>query len=262
MMNAVKRGCFLFLMTVASINAMADPLVIGHRGNSSVAPENTLASIMAAVKLDPQPAYVEIDIHRSKDGVIVVSHDEDTLRTTGVAGMIREQLFSDLRKLDAGLPKQFGDKFKNERLPRLEEVLDAVKDTPIGVMIESKQLLLEDQVIQILRERGELGKHVYASFDELSVYRAKQLEPKLRTLYLTGELSHGYILRGKDLGADILGVNSKTSPDLIRQAQDAGFIVWVWTVDDVNDQKQFFQIPVNGLITNKPEQALAILDSK
>lgn len=262
MMNGVQRGCVLMVISFFSLSVMADPLVIGHRGNSSVAPENTLSSIMAAVKLNPQPAYVEIDIHRSKDGVIVVSHDEDTLRTTGVSGMIREQIFSDLRKLDAGLPKIFGDQFKEERLPRLEEVLDAVKDTPIGVMIETKQLLLEDQVIQILRERGEIEKHVYASFDEISIYRAKQLQPKLRTLYLTGELSSGFILKGKDLGADILGVNSKTSPDMIQKAQAAGFVVWVWTVDDASDMKQFFQIPVNGLITNKPEQALTILNSK
>jgi glycerophosphoryl diester phosphodiesterase len=241
---------------------MADPLVIAHRGYSSVAPENTLAAVQAAVQLDIQPSYIEIDLHRSSDGVLIVSHDENTFRTTGVAGMIRETLFKDLRKLDAGYAKNFGDKFKGEPLPRLEEVLDAVKDTSIGIMIESKQLLLEDDVVKLLQKRGEVKKHVFASFDELSVYRAKQLEPELRTLYLAGELSQGALLRGKDVKADILGVNSKTSIKMIQRAQKEGFIVWVWTVDDENDMKKFYEIPVNGLITNKPKLALELLNSK
>ncbi|MDP8246119.1 MAG: glycerophosphodiester phosphodiesterase family protein [Candidatus Hinthialibacter antarcticus] len=241
---------------------MAETNIIAHRGNSSVAPENTLASVRAAVNLTPQPAYIEIDLHRSSDGVLVVSHDEDTLRTTGVAGMIREQKFSVLRKLDAGYSKQFGDKFKGERLPRLEEVLDLVKDTPIGIMIESKQLLLEDDVVALLNKRGEIEKHVFASFDELSVFRAKELAPKLRTLFLAGELSQGSLLRGKDVKADIMGVSSKTSETMIRQARQKGFQVWVWTVDDEKDMKNFFQVPVDGLISNRPEQALKLLNSQ
>ncbi|MBI1388949.1 MAG: hypothetical protein GC154_10925 [bacterium] len=237
----------------------AQPLVIAHRGNSSVAPENTLASFRAAVELDPQPAYVELDIHRSSDGVLVVCHDEDTARTTGVPGLIREQPFAALRKLDAGYAAQFGGRFKNERLPRLEEVLDLVKDTPVGVMIECKQLLVEDQVIDILRKRNELDKHVLASFDEMTIYRAKQIEPRLRTLYLAGELNDVGIWRGKDVNADIIGAQFKSSLDSLARAREKGFKVWVWTVDDEDMMKTLFNAPVDGLITNHPARALSVL---
>ncbi len=258
--SAIRLICLAVILCIP-VNSMAETTIIAHRGNSSVAPENTLAAVRAAVQLDPQPQYIEIDLHRSKDGVLVVSHDENTLRTTGVDSMIRETNYPELRNLDAGYSKKFGDAFKGEPMPRLEEVLDLVKHTPIGIMIEVKQLLLEDDVVALLKKRGELKKHVFASFDELSVYRAKTLAPELRTLYLAGELSHGSLLRGKDVKADILGVNLKTSDEMVRRAQSAGFTVWVWTVDDDNDMKHLFNLPVEGLISNRPEAAISILSS-
>lgn len=262
MKRIVLRWLYCAAFLCISLSVMAETNVIAHRGNSSVAPENTLAAVRAAVELDPQPAYIEIDLHRSKDGVLVVSHDEDTLRTTGAAGLIREQMFPALRKLDAGYANEFGDRFKGERLPRLEEVLDLVQETPIGIMIESKQLLLEDDVVALLKKRGELKKHIFASFDELSVFRAKQLAPELQTLFLAGELSPGSLWRGKDVKADIMGVNSKTSMEMVRRAQQEGFLVWVWTVDDEKEMQAFFSIPVDGLISNRPEHALSIRNSQ
>jgi len=237
----------------------ADPLVIAHRGYSSIAPENTLAAVNCAVKLDPQPSYIEIDLHASSDGVLVVSHDSNTNRTTGVNKMIRDYPFSDLRKLDAGYKEKFEDKFKNERLPNLEEVLDAVKDSPIGIMIECKQLLVEDRVVDMLRKRNELDKHVIASFDELTVYRAKKLEPKVRTLYLAGDINADTIGRAKDMKSDIIGVNSKVKPESILAAQKAGFKVWVWTVDDPADMRKFIKAKADGIITNKPALAIKVV---
>ena len=240
----------------------ANPLIIAHRGNSSEAPENTLASIRSALALTPQPAYVEIDLYRSKDGVLMVSHDEDTFRTTGVPGLIRERPFAELRKLDAGYRAKFGEAFQGEPIPRLEEVLDAVRRTSVGVMIECKQLLLEDAVLSLLRERRELERHILASFDELTLYRAKQIEPHARTLYLVDEINPTVIWRARDISADLLGINKKVNPQAIQEAQAAGFSVWVWTVDDPQEMKQWFQAGVNGLITNKPALAGQVVKGK
>jgi glycerophosphoryl diester phosphodiesterase len=238
---------------------MAQPKIIAHRGNSSAAPENTLAAVLSAALLDPAPRYIEIDIHRSEDGVIVVSHDDNTLKITGIDAMIRERTFEFLRTLDAGYKEKFGDLFPNERLPRLEEVLDAVKDLPIGIMIESKQLLLEDQVIELLRKRGEVEKHVFASFDELSVYRAKELEPKLKTLYLTGDASPTTIWRAKDLKADIMGVQFKgVEPQNVAAVQESGMQLWLWTVDEDPDINTWAEANVDGIITNYPAKALQL----
>ncbi|RJP35194.1 MAG: hypothetical protein C4527_00995 [Candidatus Omnitrophota bacterium] len=255
-----KIANILFWIGVMGVlnTVYADPLIIAHRGNSSVAPENTLAAVVSAIKLRPQPAYIEIDLHRSADGVLVVSHDDNTLRTTGVDAMIRERNFSDLRQLDAGYKQKFGDAFPNEKLPRLEEVLDAVKDTPIGIMIECKQLLLEDDVIALLRKRGEINKHVIASFDELTVYRAKQLEPAVKTLYLAAGINPTTVWRARDLKADIIGSNKDTPLDSIALAHQAGFPAWIWTVDDPVEIQNFANAGANGIITNIPESAIAL----
>ncbi len=246
------------LMLLASHAHAADtkPLIIAHRGYSRVAPENTLAAARRALALKPQPAYIEIDLHRSSDGVLMVSHDDNTLRTTGVPGLIREQTFDQLRALGAGYAKVFSEAFKGERIPRFEEILDAVQDTPVGIMIECKQLLLEDQVIGILRNRNELGKHVLASFDELTIYRAKQIEPSLRTLYLVDSLSPTVLWRARDLKADIIGVNLKANPADVPAAHAGGFQIWVWTVDDPEAMKSWAAAGVEGLITNDPELGL------
>ena len=240
----------------------AETVIVAHRGNSSESPENTLASIRSALAMDPRPAYVEIDLHRSLDGVLVVSHDDDTLRITGVPGMIRERPFAELRKLDAGYRSEFGDAFKGEFLPRLEEILDAVRNTPVGVMIECKQLLLEEAVVSLLRNREELGKHVLASFDELTLYRARQLEPKLRTLYLVDEVNPTVIWRAKDISANTIGTNKKTTLQSIRDAHSAGLVLWVWTVDDPTEMTQWIQAGVDGLITNKPAVAIRMVKSR
>lgn len=251
-----------FSMGLFTMSILANPIVIAHRGNSSAAPENTLAAVRSAAQMYPAPRYIEIDIHRSQDGVLVVSHDDNTLKITGVDAMIREKTFDWLRTLDAGYKSVFGDKFPKEPLPRLEEVLDVVKDKPIGIMIESKQLLLEDQVIEILRERGEIQKHVYASFDELSVFRAKELEPKLKTLYLTGDASPTAVWRAKDVKADIMGVNFKgAKPEDVSIIQKNNMQLWLWTVDDEAVMKQWIDANADGIITNYPANTLKLMSN-
>lgn len=250
---------FTFTFSIFILNSMAQPNIIAHRGFSSIAPENTVAAVSKAASLDHPPRYIEIDIHRSKDGVIVVCHDDNTLKTTGVDAMIREHPFHYLQTLDAGYKSKFGDQFPKERLPRLEEILDVVKDKPIGIMIESKQLLLEDQVIEILRERNEVDKHVFASFDELSVYRAKKLEPKLKTLYLTGEANHTTIWRAKDLQADIMGVQfTGVEPQDVSAVQSQGMQLWLWTVNEEDVMKTWIDAKVDGVITDYPAKALEL----
>ncbi len=251
---------YLVLFGVTAMHVQSQPVVIAHRGNSSAAPENTVAAVKSAAALKPAPRYIEIDVHRSLDGVIVVSHDANTLKTTGVDALIREKPFAWLRTLDAGYKKMFGGRFANERMPRLEEVLDVVKELPIGIMIESKQLLLEDQVIDMLRERNEIKKHVFASFDELSVYRAKQIEPELKTLYLHGDFNPSTLWRAKDVQADIIGMQYKgIEPEEVEQIQQNGFQLWLWTINDESVMKHWIEANADGIITNYPEKALTLV---
>ncbi len=244
-----------------SLNILAQPMVVAHRGNSSVAPENTMAAVKSALALQPQPHWIEIDLHQSKDGVLVVCHDANTQRTTGTAAWIRSTPYNQLRTLDAGYAERFGDQFYGEYLPRLEEVLDAVKNSRVNVMIECKQLLLEDDVIRLLRKRGELNRHIIASFDEITCYRAKDIEPGVKTLYLVSEINQVTMGRADDVQADIIGANQKTPLESVESAHAKGYGVWVWTVDNKNEIKQWIDAGVEAIITNRPETALKLTNS-
>jgi glycerophosphoryl diester phosphodiesterase len=251
----------MVLGAVSAVAAAEPPLVVAHRGNSSAAPENTLAAVQSALHLNPHPHYVEIDVHASLDGQLVVSHDGDTRRTTGNAGLIREQSYEALKKLDAGYPEKFGDQFQGEPLPTLETVLDAVKDTPVSLMIEIKQLLLEEPIIQLLRQRGELERHVIAGFEALTVYRAKQLAPQVKTLFLVNNLQPETVWRAQDVQADIIGVNLGAEPGQVAAVQKKGFQVWVWTVDEPEAMTTWANAGVNAIISNQPALVFKTLNS-
>lgn len=250
----------LILGILSAVNS--EPIVIAHRGNSKAAPENTLAAFRSALALNPQPAYVELDIHRSLDGVLVVSHDDNTQRTTGIASLIRERPFAELRKLHAGYSAVFGDTYKSEMLPRLEEVLDLVRDTPVNVMIECKQLLVEDAVTALLKKRNELSRHIIAGFSELTLYRTKQLEPSVKTLYLMERFDSTSLWHARDIAADIIAVNKQADPQIVKAAHAAGLPIWIWTVDEAKDIRIWKEAGVEGIITNLPALALQIVHSQ
>ncbi len=254
---------FFLLMATFMISSFsyAQTQVIAHRGNSSAAPENTLSAVQSALELTSPPAYIEIDLHRSKDGVLVVCHDFSLDRTTDKSGFIRELTFAEIRQYDAEYSEKFQDRFEGEKVPRLEEVLDVVKDQPVGIMIECKQLFLEEQVIEILRQRNEVDKHILASFDEITVHRAKKIEPKLKTLYLTSSLNQVSLWRAQDLKADFIGAHHDMEPQWVQRAKQAGFKVWVWTVDDKETMRTFINAGVDGLISNVPAKVQQVLSS-
>src|SRR5699024_1422223 len=103
---------------------MNKPLIIAHRGASFYAPENTLISYKKAVEMEADA--IEIDVHRSKDGHLVVCHDEKVDRTTNGIGYIRDLNLEEIKKLDAG--SWFDEKYTNMKIPLLEEVLQFVKE--------------------------------------------------------------------------------------------------------------------------------------
>lgn len=110
------------------------PKVIGHRGAKAYAPENTLASFHAAADLGIE--WVELDAKLTKDGIPIIFHDEELSRCTNGSGLVAETTLEDIRELDAGL--WFGDSFMGEKIPTLEEALNAIIDRGMGVNIEIK----------------------------------------------------------------------------------------------------------------------------
>ena len=228
-------------------------LLIGHRGNSSEAPENTLAAVRSALELDAPCELVEIDVHASADGELVVIHDATIDRTTDGRGKVAELSWEALRARSAGYAEKYGDRFAGERIPSLEEVLDAVADGGAGVMIEIKARGLGDEVARLLASRGELGDHVVASFHAGVVVDVSMADPRIPTLYLGEEATPEQIEVARRIGADVIGIPSEgLSAALIERAHAGGLAVWVWTVNEPERAGELLGWGADGIITDRP----------
>src|SRR5512138_2488396 len=139
------------------------PLVLGHRGASADAPENTLAAFRLA--LEQGADGVELDVWRCGTGEVVVGHDEDTLRVSGVALRVPDAPLAELRALDVGAWK--GEAFRGERMPLLSEVLEAFPRAVVNVELKSSggDLRLAGATARVLARGAAAGRVLVSSFD-------------------------------------------------------------------------------------------------
>ncbi len=158
------------------------PLVVAHRGASSLAPENTMAAVRKALELNVD--IIEIDVHRSYDGELVVIHDDTVNRTTSGKGRVKDFTLDELKKLDAG--RWFKLSFWGERIPTLREVLEETKDKTV-LLIELKGERTEVRTVELVRELGMEDQVIIQSFDFQQVQKVKQKAPEIPTMCLVRE---------------------------------------------------------------------------
>lgn len=159
------------------------PVIIAHRGAALKAPENTMASFRKAFSEGAE--VVELDVHRTSDGHLVVMHDPKVDRTTDGKGEIRSMTLEKIRSLDAG--SWFGPDFKGEKVPTLEEVLDWAKGK-VKVDIEVKDRALypgiSKDLVDLIRRKDATGDVMITSFDKSAIEDFQQLAPEIKTGYL------------------------------------------------------------------------------
>lgn len=228
-------------------------MIIGHRGASFHAPENTLSS--AKLGWEHQADGVEIDIHLSKDNRIIVLHDYDTKRTTGVYFKVAETFSDTLRKLDAGSWKS--EKYKGERIPYLEEILQALP--------QNKKLVIEikcgSEVVPFLKAAIEKSRKtancIIISFDFKALAEAKKALPSIPMYFLSSKLTSDdckkCISDLKNNQIDGLDLNNKTITDEIAAlCRQNNIPLLAWTVDEPLEAKRLVNLGVIGITTNKP----------
>ncbi len=162
------------------------PYAVGHRGAMGHAPENTLASFRKGFELGAP--LLELDIHLSADGQIVVIHDETVDRTTNGSGRVCDLSAADIRRLDAG--SWFSAEFAGEPLPLLDEVLEWAHGR-VGLVIELKlgpvwYPGIEEALVTLLRQHGAEAEVLAISFDHIAVRRVKQVAPAVKTAVMYG----------------------------------------------------------------------------
>lgn len=243
---------WLTLHLVLRSQPIAEPFIISHRGAAAYAPENTLTGVSEAVNRGAQ--FVEIDVQRSADGVLVVMHDRTVDRTTNGTGEIRELTWEELRALDAG--EHFAQEFTGEPIPTLESVLELVARARINLVLEAKNPRLypgmEHQIADHL-QRFNLEDHVIVvSFDHDWLSRFHQIAPavSLGKLYVWA----GSLQKAPEADfVDVHWLSVILDPTLVRRAHHRGYQVAVWTVNSVWCMKLLLWLGVDGITTDRPD---------
>ncbi len=220
-------------------------LVIGHKGASAIAPENTLKAFQKAIELHAD--YVEFDSHLTKDGEIVIIHDADTFSLTGVHGLIRDKTLKEIKKLNAG---------EGERIPTLQELV-AIAKGKIGLQLEIKSTGLLERMVKILRKENLIQNSIVSCFMFDELLKLKEIEPKLKIGFLLpAELVRSRIIKRKILKCEKEGFYAihphfnTVDKELVDFAHTNGLKVNVWTVNDRNSMKKLIQMGVDGIITD------------
>jgi glycerophosphoryl diester phosphodiesterase len=259
---ALSAGLVLFLFVQPQIAATRTQ-VLAHRGASAYAPENTLAAFRLAVEQGAD--WLELDVQQTLDGRLVVFHDLRVERTTNGRGVLRDLTLEEVRGLDAG--SWFGAQFTGERVPTFEEVLELARSAGVRVFPEVKDPRLypgiEERLAAALRAYEYEEATIVQSFDPASLERLREVNPRLRLAALYTSESQ---LRGDPPAhAEVVGPPWQLileDREIVREAHGAGRYVVVWSVDSPSGIRQMADAGVDGIITNRPDLARAILDER
>lgn len=255
------------------------PVGLAHRGASARAPENTLEAYRLAV--ESGIGGLELDVHMTRDGGIVVMHDDDVGRCTDGAGLIREKSLDEVKSLDAGYRfsrdggRTFPYRGQGLQIPTLEEVFQQFPETPINLDIKEDQAGIEEAVLQIIERNNAEGRIFVASQDQRVIRRFRKLSGG-RIPTSSSQFEVGVFLALSRLGLERLlrpayaalqvptsyrGIEIVT-PRFVEAAHDLGVRVDVWTVDDPEEMKRLLDLGVDVIMANRPEVLVEVLEQR
>lgn len=236
--------------------------VIAHRGWSGKYPENTMLAFKKAIEVGSDG--IELDVHLSKDGEVMIIHDEALMRTAGVSGSVSDWTRSELEKISAGKTKK--DEFGFTPIPSLEEYLDYVSKTNAMTNIELKTAPcyypgIEKKTLELVHRFGYEDRVVYSSFNWLSVFEIKRLMPEAPCGFLIENLTIKNVsYQIKSLGCEYYHPSIRfVSDELVRECRENNVGLNVWTVNELEDMKSCISWDISGLITNYPDKAIELL---
>ncbi|MDR7522416.1 MAG: glycerophosphodiester phosphodiesterase family protein [Armatimonadota bacterium] len=250
--------------------------VHAHRGGAGLAPENTLAAFRNALALGAD--YLEMDLHASAEGEVVVIHDATLQRTTTGRGYVRQTPLAELKRLDAG--SWFHSRFAGERIPTLREVLEMVRasgDTRIRLNLETKYDAnapppadFEERILGLVREAGMSDRILLQSFFSPSLVRVRALSAAVPTAVLrrVSDIPSDAVAVVREVRASVYSPNFRLiGPDLVEALHRAGVPVVPWTVNEPADMERLLEagigrLPGDGIITDYPDRLLQLLRAR
>ncbi|MBO4384357.1 MAG: glycerophosphodiester phosphodiesterase [Clostridia bacterium] len=236
--------------------------VLGHRGASFYAPENTMPAFELA--LEQGADGVELDVHLSKDGELIVMHDERLDRTTNAKGFIKDYTLQELKCFDASYGR---DGFAGVQIPTLGEVYELFRDTDKIINVEIKTDILDypgicSKLLALEDKCRMNGRIIYSSFNHYTVKEMKELRPEVKVglLYMCGFVAPWKYAR--ELGADCLHphyITISRTPGMAEECIRSGIETNVWTVDESVWMERLKAMGVTSIITDKPDLALTVV---
>ena len=233
------------------------PLVTYHRGDCSIAPENTIPAFRSAIRKGGD--RIELDVQMSRDGVVVVTHDTSLKRCTGKNAKVYDLTFAEIEALDAG--RWFSSRFADTRIPTLEQVLQLCRGR-IGRNVEIKSSAatpaLEAETVRLLREYGfDSSNCVITSQSYETLHKVKALAPEYPTGYILA-LGVGNYYDLPD--ADFFSVETTfITSGMVNAVHLRGKTVSAWTIDREKVATHMLELGVDDLITDKPDMVQDLL---
>jgi glycerophosphoryl diester phosphodiesterase len=249
--------------SLSDLKTAKRPLIIAHRGYRARYPENTLAAFEAAI--DAGADMIELDVLLTKDRKVVVIHDESLDRTTSGQGRVSDYTLSELKALDAG--SWFDSRFREERLPTLEEVLEKV-DGRIPINIEIKRSAyelhhppdaIEKQIVELVARKNAVENVLISSFEWRVLDHLSVLKKAPAIALLSQHPRLGNPLEAcKRLGAFSWNPSGRSlKKEHVRKMHEAGILVFPYNVNTPKDVRRVLDMDVDGLIVDDPPIAAA-----
>ena len=250
------------------------PLVFAHRGGCALGPENTLAAFDLGIAAGADG--LELDVHLSADGVVVVHHDPTLDRTTAASGPLAARTAAELARIDAGCRFASAGSFpfrdQGVGIPAFRDVLRRYPDVRIIVEMKIDSREMGEAVAREVRLAGAVERVCAAGYGRRSAAAARETLPNMASSACHAEVRLAVyrswaawpVRRARYDGYQVpehAGMLRIVSPRFVRLAHDAGLKVQVWTVDEEPDMTRLLEWGVDGLISNRPDVAVRVRDN-
>lgn len=238
--------------------------IFAHRGASGHAPENTLEAF--ALAMEQGADGIELDVQLTKDGEVVVLHDETIDRVSNRTGFVGVYTLAKLKEFSFD---NHMEAYRDAKIPTLREVLQLVKPSNMQVNIELKTGIfwypeIEEKVIEVVKESGMQERIIYSSFNHYSVQRIKELDPDAETAYLYSDVILNVEKYAEQTGVQGLhpSVYHLKMSDFMERYKKSNLKIRVWTVNETEWIKEFIRAGVDAIITNYPKKALKLREEQ
>ncbi len=228
-----------------------------HRGASAYAPENTMEAFLKAIECGADG--IELDVQLSKDGKVVVAHDESLARVSGADGYIKDLTLEELKNLNFS---KVMPEYPPTSIPTLREVLQLLSRTEMVLNIELKTGIffyegIEEKVIELVERYGMQDRVWYSSYNHYSLKKIKSLRPEAKcgALYSNGIYQPAEYVKSLGMEAAHPAFVNLKYPDVITECRKRGLHIHTWPVNTIPDMQTCAGLDIDALITNYPDKA-------